>query len=147
MKSRSPWILILVALGVLLGLQLLMGRPAETPQVFAQAYSLEQAAQISSETGKPILAVATADWCAPCQTLKRGTLTDPEVATWIVDNTIPVYLEESQNIDAIRDLGVRAYPTTMLLVAGQVVVKAPGAISPGEFMRAFAAGGEPTISP
>ena len=48
--------------------------PAETPGVFEAGYSLQEATQKSASAGKPMLVLVTADWCPPCQALKRGAL-------------------------------------------------------------------------
>ncbi len=112
---------------------------AEKPAVFADAYTLTQATELSKETGKPMLVLATADWCPPCQTLKRTTLVDPEVVEWIEDNTIPVYLEDAIDRDEIGSLGVGAYPTTMLIADGKVLVSLQGAVKPDRFVQALSA--------
>ncbi len=112
---------------------------ADTPGVFADAYTLTQAAELSKETGKPMLVLATADWCPPCQTLKRTTLVDPTVVEWIKANTIPVYLEDAVNGEEIGGLGVRSYPTTMLIQDDKVLVSVPGAVKAGSFVRALSA--------
>ncbi len=137
MKLRSPVTIVMVLL--LLGLSLpglvsIIRGPAPTPDLFAKGYTLDQANEISAQTGKPVLVLATADWCAPCQKLKRGTLTDPQVAAWIGEHTVPVYLEEGTNRDEIASLGVRAYPTTMLLRAGRVVSAIEGGADPEHYI-------------
>jgi len=107
---------------------------AGTPGVFADAYTLTQATELSQETGKPMLVLATADWCPPCQTLKRTTLVDPKVVEWIKTNTIPVYLEDAVNGEEIGSLGVGAYPTTMLIADGKVLVSLQGAVKAEPFV-------------
>ena len=131
MKSGKHLATILIIILVLLALPNLISMlrgPAPTPDVFSDAYTLQQANQLSIEQGKPVLVIATADWCAPCQTLKRGALVDPGVVELINDRTIPVYLEDGENIDDIRSLGVRAYPTTLILSQGEVIASQPGGL-------------------
>jgi thiol:disulfide interchange protein len=131
MKSGKHLATILIIILVLLALPNLISMlrgPAPTPDVFSDAYTLQQANQLSIEQGKPVLVLATADWCAPCQTLKRGALVDPGVVELINDRTIPVYLEDGENIDDIRSLGVRAYPTTLILSQGEVIASQPGGL-------------------
>ncbi|MEX0876873.1 MAG: thioredoxin family protein [Phycisphaerales bacterium] len=130
-------VLLLVALMVPRVIGLIRG-PAPTPDVFSDGYTMDQAAQISSDTGKPMLVLVTADWCAPCQTLKRNTLTDPAVAGWISSSTVPVYLEDGQNREEIQRLGVAAYPTTLLMQGGRVITAIEGARNPAGFMQALA---------
>lgn len=118
-------IVLLLALALPNVISLLRG-PAELPDVFSDGYTLTQAIEESSRSGMPVLVLATADWCAPCQTLKRGALSDPKVVGLIRENAIPVYLEHGQNGPEIRQLGVRAYPTTLILEGGQVTAMLEG---------------------
>jgi thiol-disulfide isomerase/thioredoxin len=108
--------------------------PAETPTIFASGFTLEEAVQQSTTTGKPMLVLVTADWCPPCQSLKRGALTDPEVTQWVQDNVIPVYLEDGANPDAIRMLPVRSYPTTLVIQDGDIVGQFTGNRSASSFL-------------
>ncbi len=138
MKSGKPIAVLLVAVILLLlvpqVISMVRGK-APTPDVFSGGYSLDQASQLSSETGKPIYVLATADWCAPCQALKRGALSDPAVTELISSRTIPVYLEDGTNKQEIQALGVRAYPTTMLIENGKVVLHAEGGASASKYAQ------------
>ena len=134
-------ILIFLAAAVFVmptALNLIKG-PAKTPGVFDDQYTLYQATARSEDTGKPMLVLATADWCPPCQKLKRTTLMDPVVVDWIKEHTIPVYLEDGENPDEIGSLGVRSYPTTMLIQDGQVLASLSGAVGSGQFMKVLGA--------
>ncbi len=138
-KSKAFPILIIV---LLLALALpnvisLIRGPAETPDVFSDGYSLAEAMQISQQQGKPIFAVATADWCAPCQSLKRGPLQDPELVAIIREHAIPVYLEDGEDRDEIKKLGPSGYPTSFIVDGeGRVLAKvAGGGALYGDFLR------------
>ncbi len=135
-KLIVPFLLVVAAaIFVLPTVINLVKGPADTPGVFADGYTLIQATELSKETGKPMLVLATADWCPPCQTLKRTTLVDPTVVEWITDNTIPVYLEDGENSDEIGSLGVGVYPTTMLIADGKVLVALQGAVKANPFVN------------
>ena len=138
MKSKSIFpafiIIVLVALVLPNILNLIRG-PAETPGIFEEAYSLSQASQISADTGKPMLVLVTADWCAPCQKLKRSTMVDPVVVDWVKSNTVPVYLEADDNANDIRTLPVQAYPTTLLIQDGQVLASLQGAVGASRYVK------------
>ena len=56
--------------------------PAEIPSIFSAKLSIEQASLKSENTGKPMLVLVTADWCPPCQALKKGALMDSKVTQW-----------------------------------------------------------------
>ena len=67
-KSIVPGLMVVVALLVLgpIVINLVRG-PAQIPGIFDEHYTLTQASDLSQETGKPMLVLATADWCPPCQ--------------------------------------------------------------------------------
>lgn len=134
-KSVVPFLFFVVAAIVAfpIGMNLVRG-PAQTPDVFSQAYSIAQATQISQETGKPMFVLATADRCPPCQKLKRSALMDSAVVAWINENTIPVYLEDGTNGPEIASLGVRSYPTTMLVQDGKIFMSIAGAQSASTYL-------------
>ena len=115
----------------------LLKGPAETPTIFAAGLTLDQAVEQSAATGKPMLVLVTADWCPPCQALKRGALIDPEVAQWVQDNMIPVYLEDGTNPDAIRMLPVRSYPTTLVIQEGNILGQFSGNVSASKFLSSI----------
>ena len=130
MKAQSAvtWVLLVVlALFVAPGVINFVRGPAPTPGIFDEGLTLDAAMELSEQEGKPVFVVATADWCAPCQSLKRGALADAGVGAWIREHTIPVYLEDGTDREAIGFLGVRAYPTSLMIVDGEVVGGIEGA--------------------
>lgn len=133
--KRDTWFLfgILVILSVIFAARG-FGGAADTPAIFSDGYTLAEARQISADTGKPIFALATADWCGPCQSLKRDALADPEVVAFLRARTIPVYIEESDGIEDIRALRVRAYPTSVLLDSEGVLGVIEGGAPPAEYL-------------
>ena len=136
-KNNITTVLFLIVAAVLVlptVINLIQG-PAKTPGVFDEHYTLSQAAELSEQSGKPMLVLATADWCPPCQKLKRSTLTDPTVMEWIKENTIPVYLEDGENGQEIGSLGVRSYPTTMLIADGQILASIGGAVGADRYVN------------
>lgn len=126
-----------IAIAVLVGfaaVTALKGRVAPTPAVFSADSSLEAAIEQAGKENKPVLALVTADWCPPCQSLKRETLSDPEVAAWIGANTVPVYIDSDTSPEDAASLGVRALPTTVLLRDGEVVASNSGFIQAGDYL-------------
>jgi len=136
-KHISTLIIVLLLALMLPSLISLLRGPAATPDLFSAGYSLEQANALSDESGKPVYVLATADWCAPCQALKRGALHDPQVVDLIENRAIPVYLESGTNPEEIRSLGVRAFPTTMILEHGQVISMMEGGASAERYADAL----------
>lgn len=134
--GRQAWAALAIV-GVFVVLMIVRGGggTAETPALFAQGLTLAEARAVSLETGKPVLALVTADWCPPCQALKRGALSDPEVTAYLREFTIPVYLDEANNMDEIAALGTRAYPTTFLLRGDETIAQIEGGGSPAAYLR------------
>lgn len=133
---RDLWVLLGIVT-VLAGLMLArgLGRTAPTPKPFSDAYTLQSAADVSRQTGRPVLVLATADWCGPCQALKRGALSDPGVAAYLSEHTVPVYLEDGVNPREIAALGVEVYPTTVILQNGEVLGVIRGGASAEDYLR------------
>ena len=132
MKYAVP--LALAVLVGFAGMNMLRGGVAPTPEVFATGSSLAQGMEKANAAGKPVLAVVTADWCPPCQSLKRGALVDGRVASLIESSTEPVYITDRQPRDVER-LGVRAFPTSVIIRDGEVVASLRGAASTGAYLE------------
>ena len=111
------------------------GSVSPVPAVFDDAHTLDQASAVSDQTGRPVLAFVTADWCGPCQALKRGALSDPEVAAYLREHTVPVYLEERKSADAVAQLAPRVFPTTYLLQNGQTIARIEGGGPPTAYLN------------
>ncbi len=127
-----------IALAVLVGfagVTMLRGRVAPTPGVFREGSTLATAIDRAAAEGKPVLALVTADWCPPCQQLKRETLTDPAVAAWIEANTVPVYIDSDKNPDDARSLLVTSLPTTLLLRDGEIIGTRVGYAGAEDYLR------------
>ena len=127
-KMDSIFLLIIVASIVAVMLTRSNQSNAPHPEVFAQNVSLEEATAQSAETGKPVLVFATASWCGPCQSFKRGALSDPKVAEAINEQAIPVYLDIDEHPEQASMFGVRSVPT-LILTDGRDITKATGVMN------------------
>lgn len=136
MKSALPALALIVAaiVGVMIVQRFFSGGVAPTPAYFDTSRTLDDALERSKSSGKPVFALVTADWCPPCQSLKRGALVDGRVASLIESSTEPVYITDRQPRDVER-LGVRAFPTSVIIRDGEVVASLRGAASTGAYLE------------
>jgi len=126
--DRGTWIFLVAAVVAIGGLAWarFLREPAPVPEAFDPAVTLEAALLESENSGKPVLALAMADWCPACQTLKRGALASSEVSESIAARTVPVYLDLTNSNDpaaaeASAALKIRFLPTLLLLEDGQEI--------------------------
>ncbi len=72
----------------------------------------------AAANGKPILILATADWCGPCQALKKTTLSDPTIAGELQQRFNLLLLDvtdsDSPGIPTAQKLGVEGIPTLVV---------------------------------
>jgi thiol:disulfide interchange protein len=95
-----------------------------------------QAARLESQkTGKPILLDFSADWCGPCQEMRRTTWSDTRVADSL-RSFIPVQVNIDNNSQLASQFEVRGIPHLVVVNAkGDITKKSEGAMSPEEFLE------------
>jgi thiol:disulfide interchange protein len=137
--SRFILPLLLVGFAVVLFVNSSSG-PVGTPEAFAEGLTLDEAKQRSNQSGKPVLVFATADWCGPCQRLKRTTLADARVNETILARTEPVYLDltyassDAALAAVAQQLGVGGIPDLMLIRHGDVIARQVGGASANDLI-------------
>ncbi len=104
-----------LAVSCFTALTLWSGRVAPAPPEFDQTKGLAAALAQSASSGKPVLAFATADWCGPCQSFKRGALAHPKVAQWVREHAIGVYVDVDKHAEDARQLAVFSIPALVLI--------------------------------
>lgn len=136
---------VVLALCVVVGVRLWLGRSAPVPNVFENSPRLAAAMAQSSATGKPVFAIFTADWCPPCQSYKRGSLSESRVASALRDRAIPVYVNVDKDVEDLATLervgmAVRSLPTTVVLAGEQIRTHAVGAQGAGDVLAMISLG-------
>lgn len=130
---------LLVGVAVIVGFAVISmirggAKVAPTPAVFSEGTTLEQAIAESKESGKPVYVVVTATWCGPCQHLKSTTLVEPEVASWIDEHTIPVYIDADEGRADAGRLGVSSIPATLILRGDKIVASTAGYMDANHYL-------------
>jgi thiol:disulfide interchange protein len=139
-RTGRTWGVLVVCVVLLMAFSL-MGRskPAAKPDAFVHAVSLAEAVERSSRDGRAVLAFATADWCGPCQELKRGALADEGVSRWVRENVHAVYVDGTDDNPDVGRLRVFGFPTLVVLRGGREVSRLEGVRSAEEVRRWLAA--------
>lgn len=86
-------------------------------------HDLEQAVQFAAEHHKPLLVKVSATWCGPCKRMQRDTFSDEKIATHVNQCFVPVALDGDRDSALVRKMGVRSYPTTLVLASDLKLIK------------------------
>ena len=128
-----------VVLGLLVLLRAWTGRSAPTPPMFRSGLSLAEAEVEAADRDKIVMVVATADWCAPCQSLKRGALADRSVTEWVARHAAPVYVDLTapgpEERAAAARMGIGPIPAVVLLRDGREIARHVGVASADRLLR------------
>ena len=85
-------------------------RPDTTPW----RKDLQAAKQEAAQTNKPVLAYFTAEWCGPCQVMRRETWPDPRAAE-ALRSVVPVKIDIDKEPEAMMAFNVSAVPRLQLI--------------------------------
>jgi len=130
MRSRLISATSLVAIGMFLAPSL-----AAAGEI-AWHRDVNAAWQTAVDQQTPMLIFVSSPGCKYCKMMKRNTLSNPEIARQVNQSFVPVAIEANRAGRLVKDLGVRAFPT-MLVISPEAVVVAriQGYVAPRELMR------------
>ncbi len=112
------------------------GASAHDPTPWVNDFAAAQST--AAQQGKPMLLNFTADWCPPCQDMKKRTLPDAQVQQLLTEKFVTVKVDltnpgPAQNALA-EQYGVQGIPTYILASAdGKVLAQQVGFVPAGEF--------------
>lgn len=107
----------------------------QSPALFAHK-NIEQAWKAAVVGKKPLVVMFTSDSCIYCQKMLKQTYQHPSIQRMLVDNTETVLAHANQYRDLVKKLGIRGYPTTMIVShEGKVLDLMPGYVEPKVFAQ------------
>ncbi|GAB4383213.1 MAG: hypothetical protein Kow0022_02500 [Phycisphaerales bacterium] len=133
---KRQGVLVTVLFAVVLGVLIVprLRGVAPTPAMFDEQLTLDAALERSAQSGKPVLAIVTADWCGACQSFKRGALADPEIEQMVRTSFVPVSIDADRQTGDVARIGrVEYLPTSVVIRGGREVERAAGAMSAERF--------------
>ena len=84
--------------------------------------NIDQAIVQSQQLNKPMLLKVSTDWCGYCKKMQRETFSDAGIMNQISANFIPVYVDGDKHKALIQQLGVRTFPTTLVVAPNRQVL-------------------------
>jgi thiol:disulfide interchange protein len=127
---------IIVVLVVFVAVMAVVGvsRWMAPKEIVPWRYDFAAARAEAQASGKPLLAYFTADWCAPCDTLKRTTWADADVEA-ALRAYVPVRVDVMVNAPVAIQYDAQFLPKYVVLDGeGEVIRAADGYLDPGEFV-------------
>ncbi|MEM9166235.1 MAG: thioredoxin family protein [Planctomycetota bacterium] len=117
-------IIIALSIGTIAFMQMRSNQAAEAVSsgLFAANSTFSDAVQQARETERPVFVLASAEWCGPCQTMKRTTLADAEVQDRLLARAVPYLLDvtsmgdlSQEDGELAQSLGVTNIPAAYLI--------------------------------
>lgn len=113
-----------------------MNEPKGGPPAFSERISLKAALDKSAQSGTPVFAFVTADWCGPCQHYKATALADQSITQRLQNQFIPVLIDVDRDRAGLQLLAERGYtgrsiPASVVLLNGVVIDSRQGAMDSG----------------
>ena len=129
---------LVAALVIALGLDLIREHRGREITVWATPESLR--APDSARPTRPTLLRFTADWCIPCQTMKRQVFSRPDIADTIAANYRAVSVDLTNPSAAAARLaktyGINPIPCFVILQSdGREAARLVGGVTPDTFRR------------
>lgn len=84
---------------------------------------------------RPVLLFVTRANCRYCVEMKKKTMRDPAVAAQIEQGFVPVAVDAAKIAELVKQLGVTAYPTTLIISPkAEIVDRMQGYLPPERFL-------------
>ena len=132
-SSHRPFVAVFVIFAAVMAV-VGVSRWMTPPEIVPWRHHFSKAQAESKSTGKPILVYFTADWCAPCHTLKRTTWADKKVEA-ALRAYVPVRVDVNLDTPVALRYGAEFLPRYAVLdEEGKVVRAVDGYLNAEQFL-------------
>lgn len=140
MKLLRPLAIILTVVALLVMInRFSSGGVAPVPAIFHNNLTLDAAIERGRAEKRPVLVFATADWCGPCQVMKRTVLSEPSIEKQISRDFVTTYLDTDKNKELAAQFKIYSIPATIILWDGKLVAQVEGVIPHDSYEQWLAA--------
>lgn len=101
---------------------------------------VNEAWKTSQAQQRPMLLFVTASGCAYCSKMKRETYADRDVIADVSRHFVPATVDAGGQTSLIEKLGVRVFPTTLIIAPNAELLDAISGYVPAETLRNRIAG-------
>lgn len=102
--------------------------------------SIDSAWKAAQKSGKPVLLFVTSKRCHYCDKMKAETWAHPQIAQAVAAQFEPVAVLKEKDPQIVKQLGIRAYPTTLVVSPkGELAGHLRGFANPEKFHMALLA--------
>lgn len=113
-----------------------IGGGAVMPAVFVNApHTLTEGLSKAAAEKRTLIAFATASWCGPCQSFKRGALSDAKVMQAMNQAGVPAYIDVDQDQEGAGLLKVFSIPVLIAMKDGKEVGRLEGNQDAGDVVE------------
>jgi thioredoxin-related protein len=112
---------------------------ASTPATLFRHPTVEAAWKVAVEERRPMVVMFTSEHCPHCVRMLSETYADPAIRRLLADHAETALAHADANAELIKKLGIRGYPTTLIIAAdGQIADAVEGFVDAPTFNRRIA---------
>ena len=109
--------------------------PARTASAFRHA-TVEAAWKTASAAKRPLVVMFTSDNCPHCERMLADVYAHPSIQRFLLTNSESVLADRAANRQLVAKLGIRAFPTTLVVSGeGKIVDAVEGYLEPAAFAQ------------
>src|SRR2546423_1430235 len=136
MKEAFKPLIVILVVGVALGVFLALPPLFRSTEKVAWRTDYESARREAQSANKPLLLDFTAEWCEPCQQMRRTVFADRDVQIAIMRSFVPVQVDIDRSPALAQQYRIDAVPTYKIVTdAGMVLKEQTGAMTSEAFLE------------